>query len=147
MRVVRATEHDIYAVAVITKKGMEESTSHVKVDVDYTTKIYQEIIRKNSGAMFLLKDDKKLVGALGCVKRNDLHNGDLIAIETVWYVHPEYRGGGLKLLNAFDRWAKEEGCKKKAMIHLEDSLPDKLKKIYEKKGYQLVESHYMAVVT
>jgi GNAT superfamily N-acetyltransferase len=146
MKVVRATEHDVYAVTLLMKR-FEECTRHLYVNIPYASKKYQSMVRSGRAAIFMLKDNNKMVGALGCIKAEDPHSGELTAIETFWMVDPERRGKGTILLKYFDRWAKEEGCKKKAMIHLEDSLPDKLKKIYEKKGYQLVESHYMAVVT
>ena len=145
MQVTKATEHDIHAVAVLTKQ-FEQASSFIKVDIAYTTKVYQSNIRSGKGAMFLLKDENKLVGALGCIKANDMHSGELIAIETVWFVDPKHRGGGMKLWHAFDGWAKDQGCKKKAMIHMEDSFAGELEKIYKKKGYKLVERHYVADV-
>lgn len=144
MQIVKGTEHDIYAIAC-SMKNFEQHTDHVKVDVDYTTGRYKPMVRRGDAVFFILKD-LEVRGAIGGIKARDLHNGELIAIETVWFVNPKFRGKGIALLNKFEEWAKEEGCTKIAMIHLQDSMPDSLKSFYEKRGYKHVESHYVREV-
>ena len=146
MTITKATLNQVYEVTVFMKQ-FEDCTEHVKVNVEYATQRYKDFISLGIGDMLVLRsDDGKILGGLGCIASEDLHNGDRIAIETFWFVAPEYRGGGLLLLNAFDNWAKEKGCIKKAMIHLEDSFPETLKKLYIRKGYKFIESHYVAEV-
>ena len=145
MRVVQATEADFDALAPILKK-FEQATKYLRIDVAYSIQTYRRLLQNKTGAVFSLEKEGRFVGALGCLKACDLHNGDLTAIETFWFVDPAHRGGGLRLLDAFDCWAKEQGCVKKAMIHLEDSFPEILKGLYERRGYHLVESHYVAEV-
>lgn len=145
MEIVRATKHDVYAVACAMKE-FETCTEHVKVDVDYTTGRYVPMVKSGKCAIFMLKDGMKVCGAIGGIKAEDLHCGEMVAVETFWFVSPDYRGQGLRLLELFEEWAKEEGCKKVAMIHLEDSMPDALKRLYGRRGYRLIESHYVREV-
>ena len=55
----------------------------------------------------------------------------------------KYRGKGLSLLLKLQKYAKSKGAKRLLMIHLENSMPDKLKKLYIRLGFKQIESIYM----
>jgi len=125
-------------------KGMEKETAHVKVDIEYSIKKYKEMIASGVAHMIMLKNDNgKMVGGLGFVVGPDLHFPRVIAVETYWYVDPDNRGDGMLLLRYLEDWAKNNGCDAVAMIHLEDSSPESLKKVYQRRKYIKVESHYV----
>lgn len=136
--------------AIIVSKFMkqfEAETAFVKVDPDHAGKLYEKMIRNGTGHMFILETDEgEMVGGLGCVVGPDLHYPRVIAVETYWFVSPDYRGAGLMLLAFFEKWAKENNCDAVAMVHLLDSMPTKLKKLYERRGYVLIENHYLKEV-
>ncbi len=123
----------------------ESCTEHVKVDVDHATANYETFIREGRGAMLVLFDDVTgaIQGGLGCIKGSDLHFPRTMAIETFWYVGEEFRGKGTLLFQAFEEWARRNGCDACAMIHLSDSYPETLEKFYVRNGYELVEKHYV----
>ena len=131
-------------------KGFEDDSKFVRIDVDYADQTYRDLISTGAGQIFLMFDVEmdSFIGGLGCLKAPDLHNGEMIAVETFWYVVPEYRDSahGIELLFAFEKWAKDNNCTKMAMIHLADSSPERLKKLYERLGYKLLESHYIKEV-
>lgn len=131
-------------------KGFEQDSKFIKVDLQYANDTYKDLIGRGVGQVFLLFDDEtgELAGGLGCIKAPDLHSGEMMAIETFWYVRPECRARmmGMDLLFAFEQWAKDEGCKRIAMIHLADSSPDRLERLYRSLGYQLAEKHYVKEV-
>ena len=125
-------------------KAFEQASATVKVDVDYSVKRYEDFVSSGKGQMLMLLDDRgELQGSLGFLIAPDIHTGNLIAIETFWYVDPKHRGQGLKLLKEFERIAKEKGCKYVAMIHMMDSYPEQLEKVYAHMKYRLIEKHYM----
>jgi len=69
----------------------------------------------------------------------------LLATEIAWWVEPEARGTGegLKLLEAFEYWAKNVvGAKLVSMT----SLDKNVEKFYKKNGYKLYERAYMKVL-
>jgi len=69
----------------------------------------------------------------------------LLATEIAWWVEPEARGTGegLKLLEAFEYWAKNvAGAKLVSMT----SLDKNVEKFYKKNGYKLYERAYMKVL-
>jgi GNAT superfamily N-acetyltransferase len=63
--------------------------------------------------------------------------------EIFWYVRKGYRGRyGIDLIEEYEQWAKQKGCKRIRMIHLVDLMPDKLKRFYERRGYKEIETVY-----
>jgi len=140
------TVAEIRAVAEFMTQ-FEQATSFVKVDVDHTSKVYEGLISKGIAVFLVMEENGQMQGGLGAIKHPDLHDGKLTAVETFWFVAPEFRGKGLTLFNAFEEWAIKSGCQKLAMVHLADSYPDSLKKLYHRKGYQLAEEHYIKEVT
>lgn len=124
-------------------KRFENETAFVPVDIDHATKMYSGLIGSGKGVMIALFKDDKVVGAIGGICGPDLHYPRTVGIETFWFVIPECRGDGVRLLNFFEQWAKEKGCDYTALVHLADSHPESLKKLYERRGYDLVENHYM----
>ncbi len=61
----------------------------------------------------------------------------LTAQELFWWVEPESRGGpmGAELRNGLEDWAREKGCLTMEMGALEESRPEVLAHLYERKGY------------
>lgn len=124
-------------------RHFSEHTSHVLVDVDHATSIYEEFIDSGKGVMFYIEKDGEIIGGIGGIFGPDLHFPRSVAVETFWFVLPGYRGEGMKLLSTFEAWAKDNNCSHVAAIHLEDSYPESLEKIYHRRGYALVEKHYL----
>lgn len=105
---------------------------------------WMNLIDRGIGVIFgSFGDDGVIHGALGAVKCPDPFNGDLICVENFWYVIPEYRGSGIRLLKQFEAWAKEQGAKRVAMIHLLQLSPKELEHLYIRLGYQPIEVNYI----
>lgn len=83
-----------------------------------------------------------LVGTLGAVMCPDPCDGDLVAQEMFWYVLPEHRGFGMRLLKGYERMARERGAKRISMVHLH-AINENLGAIYERGGYRKLETQYM----
>lgn len=120
----------------------EEVTKFVKVDYKHAGKKYKKFIESGTGKMFILEENGEMIGGLGCVIGEDLHFPRTLAIETYWFVDKSFRGKGVELLVYFENWAKSNNYIP-AMVHLSDSYPDSLKKLYLARGYKLVEQHYI----
>lgn len=125
---------------------MQFKSAFLEVDLDYCSKRYEQMFKDNIAEIFVLEKCGKLIGSLGFIKAPDVLNGRLTFIEMFWFVDPESRGDGLKLFRHFEKYAKECGAKQIAMIHLSDSYPEKLKRLYLRSGYKLVENHYIKYV-
>lgn len=135
------TKEDVYRTAFFMKR-FEQESSFVKVKPEYAAESHWKLVESGIGRIFMLESDCQLIGGLGAIKFPDLNNGEMTAVECFWLVDPDHRGSGLKLLDAYEKWY-EEDCSKGALIHLIDSFPDALEKVYFRRGYQLVEKHYV----
>lgn len=143
MATVRQIGLDEVTALTAKMKAFESASSFVKVEISHSAETYVNLIKSGIGAMFALLDGDEIIGGLGCIKAPDLHDGKLMAIETFWLVLPEHRGQGLKLLHAFEEWSDRQGCQKNAMIHMADSFPETLGRLYQRKGYNLAELHFI----
>lgn len=96
----------------------------------------------DSGCIFLLQNDNEVVGGIGGVASSDPLSGMKIAIEMFWYVKQQFRQGmwPLRLLREFECWAKMVGCDSINMIHMEKSMPEDMKRIYGRLGFNLIET-------
>lgn len=105
---------------------------------------WRAIMQHNLGTIWVLRIQGKIVGALGAMLVPDINDGELVATETFWYVLPQYRNSlwSVRLLTNFEHWAVEIGAKRIVMVHLLSHMPEKLKRFYEKRGYQSVEITY-----
>ena len=66
------------------------------------------------------------------------------AKETVWYVAPVARGrGAIKMLDAYEAWAREQGCVSVGMASL---ATNDVSRLYKRRGYAPVETHFLKVL-
>ena len=107
------------------------------------TKTWANLIWQDIGAIFALEKNGEIVGGLGAVTFPDPNDGAVVANEMFWFVAKSDRGHGMKLLTAFENWAKQRGAKRAMMVHLENLFPDALRRIYTARGYRPVETHYL----
>lgn len=103
----------------------------------------------NSKMMAVLEVDGSVVGfACGVVGLLLGNRNVKTGTELAWWVEPDHRGGsgGIKLLAYMEKLAKEEGIKYWNMVFMASSMPEKIKGIYEKLGYQINEVVYTKVL-
>lgn len=98
----------------------------------------------NAGVIFLLEQDSAIAGALGGVVYPDAYSADLVATEFFWFVREGHRGrGGISLYRSFEDWARDRGAAEIRMVHLVDSMPDKLERFYTHAGFERAEVIYV----
>lgn len=91
----------------------------------------------------LVIDNGQIDGFIGAVVSKRMFLTGVTAQELMWYVRPDKRRQGIKLLQAFERGCKERGCDDIMMIGLEGS---KASKVYELLGYRKQEIMYFKEV-
>ncbi|MCP8894305.1 GNAT family N-acetyltransferase [Shinella daejeonensis] len=63
------------------------------------------------------------------------------AKETVWYVTPSARGrGAIRMLDAYEDWAKNRGC---AVIGMASLATNDVSSLYARRGYAPAETHFI----
>lgn len=99
-------------------------------------------IQTGNGVILIDESYLDITGAIGGLIYPDLYTGEMLAIEFFWFVHPEKRGEGMKLYYAFEEWVRSKEVKQIRMAYLIESMPEKLKSLYERLGYRQIEVHY-----
>jgi GNAT superfamily N-acetyltransferase len=105
---------------------------------------WDQLFAAGIGVIFGLRnEERKLQGIFGAMKYPDPNTGEMVANEMFWWVQPEARGQGRSLLEAYEAWAGEQGARYLTMVHLSNSMPERLRKLYERRGYRESETHYI----
>lgn len=90
------------------------------------------------GTVYVSQSGSKVNGMIGFLLFDHPLSGEKTASEIFWWVEPEARGTGLRLLNAMKRSAKASGAVKMQMI----APSPEVAAIYELLKFQKIETHY-----
>jgi len=86
----------------------------------------------------LAVEAERVTGMLLALLHTHFVSGERMAGEVAWWVEPDARGTGLRLLRAAEKWARENGAVKFQMIA---PSPD-VERIYQARHYAKVETTY-----
>lgn len=137
------TKEELPVAAEAGKRFFVESSIPGKLVSDVFVKNWSFFLDNGMGKIFGVYENEAMVGAIGGIIAPDLNDGEICATEAFWFVTPENRGSGIKLLLHFIKYAEEIGCVRLNMVHLFNEHADKLSKLYKKKGFSPVEVHYV----
>lgn len=87
--------------------------------------------------------NQTLKGAIGGTIVRDLNDHAFVAVEQFWFVTADTRGHGMRLLDEFDTVARSRGAVRVMVGHIHSGRTDLWQRILERKGFQLLESHYI----
>lgn len=100
------------------------------------------LIAQPDGELWVLEHDGAIRGLLGATVFVHPMDGTVTASEMFWWTDPEVRGHGLKLLRAFETWARERGARKTTVVA---PTPD-VERLYERLHYAKVETSYERMI-
>lgn len=103
---------------------------------------WKKLIELRVGAVLSVQSGSEVIGMIGIIKFQCNFTGRTMAMEGFWYVKPQFRGHGLKLLRAFENWAKSNSVSKIWMSHLARLNGDRMAVLYDKLGFSLAEHLY-----
>ncbi len=95
------------------------------------------------GVVLSLWDADLLVGGLGGLLAPDIFDDRLCANEIFWFVSRPYRSGrgGIRLLDAYERWAFDHGAVEARLVYLNGGVHDDgLHRLYARRGYRIRET-------
>ena len=123
-----------------------ESGEDIPFNDSHFVTTWEHIYATQTGSILVLRKGTEIVGALGFLVYKDILSGELKATEAFWFVRKGFRGVGLTLLEQFEEIAKKMKVKRIMMVHLKKLMPEKLKSIYESRGYREIETQYERVL-
>lgn len=100
------------------------------------------MIQSGKGKILAMKKNNEFIGAIGLVLNPSLEDGVLTCMESFWYVDEKHRGQGLKLLLKAEKEARSMGAKRFMMMYLENSMPEKVKNVYERLNFRKIQTSY-----
>jgi hypothetical protein len=146
MEIREATVDDLPGMAATAEAFYASSRFLKKFDIEKFCALWAQFLQSGLGVIYIVLSENReqpIVGAIGGIKYPDTYSSELIATEFFWFVREESRGGGLTLYKLFEKWAREQKCSQIRMVHLLDSMPEKLERIYRRLGFEPAETHYV----
>lgn len=111
--------------------------SLVGVSKDRIRQVVLWVLENPDGAIFVSGNDP-VTGMIALLCYDHQFSGERTAFEIVWWVDPEARGDGVRLLREAEKWAKDSGAKAIQMV----APNERVGSFYERLGYTPVETSY-----
>jgi GNAT superfamily N-acetyltransferase len=136
-----ATASDLPAMLGTARKFFVEGKLPMSLVDDVWVANWTAFINMGIGVVLMSEDAGVFHGAIGGLLVNDVNDGSKYLSEMFWYVDPEHRGTGMRLLHQFERAAKDHGATRITMVHLH-AINERLGDIYTRLGYHKLETTY-----
>jgi GNAT superfamily N-acetyltransferase len=138
----RATVYDLDRLIPLAEEFYSASKSLGNFKPYIFIAIWTSLMSGGIGTVFIAESENGIEGTLGATLVCNGYDDGSVAEERFWFVRKESRGVGLDLYRAFERWAKEQGASEIQMVHLLDSMPEKLERFYRTEGYRPIETRW-----
>jgi GNAT superfamily N-acetyltransferase len=139
-----ATDDQLDGIAQLGPKFWSESNLPGGFKPDVFVENWKKIIARDQGCIIFNQDEKGGInGAIGLLVYQDINDGELVMQEAFWFVSPESRGFGLRLLKKAEEIAKMINVKRFVMTHLLNGYADKLSRLYPRMGFKALEINYI----
>jgi len=135
-----ATEDDVPRLVEMGERFLTETVYRTRVPVNpqqMATTVLR-LLATETGAVFVSERDGALVGMIGLLAFTNPITGEPTISELFWWVEPEHRGCGLRLLRRAEAWGRESGA---AKVHMIAPTPD-VARLYERLGYEQLETTF-----
>lgn len=96
------------------------------------------LITSGLGVMLVLEKNGCVEGMIGMLCTPHFLSGDMFAGEICWWINPEHRGDGVRLMKFAETWAREHGALSIQMV----APNERVGRLYERMGYQQTEVSY-----
>jgi len=134
-----ATAQDRDRVVALLRESHEAAGFTFQFHAAYADRLFQHHLASDKACVLVAGDPAQGV-LMACAFEHPFGAGRM-AKETVWYVTTAARGrGAIKMLDAYETWARSVGCVFAGMASL---VTNDVSSLYERRGYSAVETHFM----
>lgn len=107
----------------------------------YAAQLFDQHMALQSACILVLTREEQIAGLLMAAWFEHPFGAGRYAKETVWYIAPQARGrSAIKMLDAYEAWAREQACTAIGMASL---VTNDVSKLYERRGFAPVETHFL----
>lgn len=146
MRVRPATDADMPSLLLGVSVFADEAYPNESVDTDRVATFLRATIGNPDGLVAVMETDRGMfAGLFVALLHRNLLTGLPSMGEILFYVDPEARGHGKRLLTYAEDWARDRGCKRATLCHLETT--PRLETAYRRWGYVPLERSYQKELT
>jgi hypothetical protein len=133
-----ATLDDLPRIVEMGRRFLKDTKydKHLSENPEQMKKVAELLILNKT--LLISERDGKLVGMLGFVVHSHFISGDLMAGEVFWWMEPEYRGRGLRLMREMERRGRLAGAMYSQMVAPNEELAN----LYRRRKYEFVEATY-----
>lgn len=124
---------------VILQEHKEELCLYPGAELNPDWNAYRKLFEKGVLAVVTARRNNEIVGYTVNFISRHLHYSFLYGVNDIIYMHPEYRGYGIKLIKTTERLLKDKGVEFFSMSikpHVD------FRRVLEKLGYHLLEYQY-----
>jgi GNAT superfamily N-acetyltransferase len=135
-----ATSVDVPRLVAMGERFLTQTVyrGRVTVNPEQMAKLVTTLLEGEIGTIFVSELAGDVVGMIGLLLFTHPIAGEPTVGEVFWWVEPEHRGGGIRLLKRAEQRAREQGAVK---IHMIAPTPD-VGQLYERLGYEPLEMSY-----
>lgn len=140
----QALTTDLPVIAEIGEVFFQECSLPGKVNPAFFQNVFERLMLDDLAEVWVYESNKQIVGTIAIVFSRDHTTSDKIAQEMFWYVLPDHRMLGAKLLFWAMKRAKERGCDRLIMTAVKSSPTySAVCDIYEKMGMKELETNFI----
>ena len=146
MNLTLATPEDFNSIKDMVVEFANKYPFSVNIsDTKINSLIHDFVYADTREKILILANDPEPIGLIAGLKTEILFSDDKLASELMWWVNPSHRTtkAGSELLEAFEFWAVKVGCSAIQMSTVQTEHAERLDKVYNRKGYTLVERGYL----
>jgi GNAT superfamily N-acetyltransferase len=135
-----ATEADIARLVEMGERFATETVYRDRIPVNpgAMAKTAALLILGDRGVVFVSEAAGRVVGMIGLLLFENPLTAEISVSEMFWWVEPEHRGRGVRLLKRAEQWASDCGAVK---LHMIAPTPE-VGQLYERLGYAQLETTY-----
>lgn len=135
-----ATADDIPRLVDMGRRFLTETVyaGRVLVNPAAMARTLRLLLESDAGALFVSEQDGTVTGMIGLLVFEHPITGERAAQELFWWVEPEHRGYGIRLLKRGEQWAAAVGAQHLHMIAPTAAVGQ----LYERLGYGYLEAAY-----
>lgn len=139
-RIRKAAPGDLERIVEMGMRFVAETDYHelIQVRPEKLAETVLSIVKNPDGVVLVSESEDQVTGMIALVAFDHPYSGTRTASEAVWWVDPEHRGVGLRLLQAAEGWAKEKGAKAMVMVAPNEAIG----RLYMRLGYKPIETSY-----
>lgn len=143
----QATFEDFEDIYILIKEFQAESIGMYGLSFRFAT-LYHTIMKHINNGIVLVLDKDGIKGVIGgLIMPSMFDSKEFILQESMWYVTSNERGrDGLKLFRAFEEEGIKRGVKFILMASMNNLNNGELTRLYEKRGYKLMERQFIKEV-